>query len=214
MNNRKKALRIALYLAIVTIAYNIAEGLISIWFGLSDETLSLLGFGIDSLVEVISGTGILHMVYKLRSTGDESQDAFERNALKITGFSFLMLATGLLGGATLNIISGAKPETTIPGIIISVISILTMFILMKAKISIGKELNSDAIVADAMCTRTCFYLSIILLLSSLLYEAFKISYIDIAGSLLIAYFALREGLEAFEKAAGKKTCACADNCHV
>ena len=214
MYNRSKALRVALYLAIATIVYNIAEGLISVWFGLSDETLSLLGFGIDSFVEVISGAGILHMVYKLRSTGEESQDAFERNALRITGFSFILLTAGLVFGSVINIITGARPETTVPGIIISIVSILTMYFLMKAKVNIGRKLNSDAIVADAMCTRTCFYLSIILLLSSLLYEIFKISYIDIAGSLLIAYFAFREGLEAFEKAAGKKTCSCADNCHV
>ena len=189
------------------------EGLISIYFGISDETLSLLGFGVDSLVEVVSGAGILHMVIKLRNNGDESRDSFERNALRITGSAFMILAAGLIAASVVNLLQGSSPETTIPGVIISTISIFTMFFLMKYKLFIGRKLNSDAIIADAMCTKTCFYLSIILLVSSLLYELFRISYIDIAGSLGIAYFAIREGVESFQKAAGKKTCACSDSCH-
>ena len=214
MDNKQKLLKIALWLAIITIAYNVLEGLISIYFGISDETLSLLGFGVDSLVEVISGAGILHMVIKLRNKGDDSRDSFERRALRITGSAFVLLAAGLIAGSVVNLLLGISPETTIPGVIISTISILTMFFLMKYKLLIGRKLNSDAIIADALCTKTCFYLSIILLISSLLYEFFRISYIDVAGSLGIAYFAIREGIESFQKAAGKKTCACAtDSCH-
>jgi divalent metal cation (Fe/Co/Zn/Cd) transporter len=212
-DKRQKLLKTAFWLAIITIVYNVAEGLVSIYYGLTEETLSLLGFGIDSLVEVISGAGVLHMVIKLQKTGDESRDSFERIALRITGFSFILLTVGLVIGAVLNIVNENEPQTTIPGIIISTLSILTMYFLMKYKLLVGKRLNSDAIIADAHCTKTCFYLSIILLASSLLYEFFKISYIDIAGSLGIAYFALREGIEAFQKAAGKKSCSCGDECH-
>ena len=75
-----------------------------------------------------------------------------------------------------------------------------MYFRMRAKLNVGRRLNSDAIIADANCTQTCFYLSIILLASSGLYEIFHIGYIDIAGSLGIAYFAFTEGREAFEKA--------------
>jgi len=213
VEDRQKLYKIALWLAIITIAYNVLEGLISIYYGISDETLSLLGFGVDSLVEVISGAGILHMVIKLRKTGDESRDAFERRALRITGSAFMLLTAGLIIGSVFNIVEHSAPSTTIPGVIISAISILTMYFLMRYKLLIGRKLNSDAIVADAYCTRTCFYLSIILLLSSVLYEFFKISYIDVAGSLGIAYFAFKEGLESFQKAKGKKTCSCNDTCH-
>ena len=212
MDNRERLLNWAFWLAILTIAYNIVEGIVSIGFGINDETLSLLGFGVDSLVEVISGTGILHMVIKLRRTGDDSRDLFERNALKITGTAFMVLTAGLIIGSIVNIIYDHTPSTTLPGIIISSISILTMYFLMKYKLIIGKKLESDAIIADALCTRTCFYLSIILLVASLSYEFFKIPYIDIAGSLGIAYFAFREGLEAFQKARGLN-CSCDKNCH-
>ena len=213
MDSRANLLQTAFLLAVVTIAYNVIEGLVSIYFGISDEALSLLGFGVDSLVEVISGAGILHMVIKLRKNGDDASDAFERRALRITGVAFMLLAAGLLAGSILNIIQQGKPVTTIPGVVISLLSILTMYFLMRAKLNIGRKLNSDAIIADAMCTKTCFYLSIVLLASSLLYEIFKISYIDIAGSLGIAYFAVKEGIEAFRKAAGKNTCGCSNGCH-
>ena len=75
-----------------------------------------------------------------------------------------------------------------------------MFILMRLKLKTGKNLQSEAIITDAKCTRTCFYLSFILLVSSGLYEIFGISWFDIAGSLGIAWFAFSEGREAFEKA--------------
>jgi len=208
-----KYLQYAIWLAVFTIVYNVVEGVISISFGMSDETLSLLGFGIDSFVEVISGIGILHMVFRMKRSESDSSDAFEKTALRITGFSFYLLVVGLVVGAVINIIQDNKPDTTVPGIIISIASIATMWFLMKMKIKVGKKLNSEAIIADAMCTKTCFYLSIILLVSSVLYEIFQISYIDIAGSLGIAWFALREGKEAFDKAKGKLSCSCSDNCH-
>ena len=211
LESKQRLLHVALWLAIITIVYNVAEGLISIYFGISDETLSLLGFGTDSLVEVISGIGILHMVIKLRKTGDDSRDLFERRALRITGTAFMILSAGLILGSVINIIGNYAPTTTVPGVIISFLSILTMYFLMKYKLDIGRKLKSEAIIADAYCTRTCFYLSIILLVSSILYEFFRISYIDVAGSIGIAYFAFREGLESFRKAQGLN-CSCENHC--
>ncbi len=212
---RPKLIHIAYILAIVTIVYNLIEGLVSIFFGIGDETLALLGFGVDSFVEVVSGTGILHMIYRMKKTGVhdvESRDKFERQALKITGSSFYVLVAGLVAGSLLNILSGTKPETTTAGIIISVLSILTMYFLMKWKLRIGKKLSSEAIIADANCTKTCFYLSFILLASSGLYELFGIAWFDIVGSLGIAWFAFMEGREAFEKANSEKySCTCEEH---
>jgi divalent metal cation (Fe/Co/Zn/Cd) transporter len=207
----KKLLNLALYLSIITIIYNIVEGSISIFFGIEDETLALLGFGVDSFVEVISGLGILHMVLRMKKSNVDSRDGFERTALKITGFAFYLLVTGLLAGSTLNIINNVKPDTTIVGIIVSILSILTMYILLNAKMDVGRKLNSDAIIADANCTKTCFYLSIILLISSGLYELFRIGYIDILGSLGIAYYAFKEGRESFQKSKSDNLSCCSND---
>jgi divalent metal cation (Fe/Co/Zn/Cd) transporter len=207
-----KLLKIALMLAVITVVYNIIEGLVSVFFGAKDETLALLGFGIDSFVEVISGVGILHMVLRMKYSTINTRDKFERTALIINGSAFYLLTLGLITGSVLNIIYNVKPSTTFAGIVISVISIGTMYYLMNAKLKVGKELHSDAIIADANCTKTCFYLSFILLASSGLYEIFRIGYFDILGSLGIAYYAFREGRESFEKSKSNDlSCTCDDD---
>ncbi|GAO30663.1 putative integral membrane protein [Geofilum rubicundum JCM 15548] len=198
--------------SVVTIIYNIVEGVFSVFFGITDETLALLGFGVDSFVEVLSGIGILHMILRMKRAGINdvaSRDRFERQALRITGTAFYLLAGGLIVGSALNLITGAKPETTTVGIVISVLSILTMYVLMTWKMRIGKKLKSDAIMADANCTKTCFYLSFILLASSGLYELLEIGWLDVLGSLGVTWFAFSEGREAFEKARSNElSCSC------
>src|SRR3990170_5731796 len=124
-NTMNNLIRKAFVLSLITIFYNIAEGLISIYFGAGDETLALLGFGVDSFVEVISGIGIAHMIFRMKYSKVQSRDSFEKTALKVTGTAFYFLTAGLIIGSVLNIIYDIKPETTIPGIIIALISILT-----------------------------------------------------------------------------------------
>lgn len=207
-----KLIKKAFLLSLITIFYNIAEGVISVYFGAGDETLALLGFGVDSFVEVISGIGIAHMIFRMKYAKVQTRDEFEKTALKVTGTSFYLLTAGLIVGSVLNIINNVKPNTTIPGIIIALISIATMYWLMTSKLNVGRDLKSDAIIADANCTKTCFYLSFVLLAASGLYELFHIAYFDILGSLGIAYFAFKEGRESFEKArSGKLLCNCDDH---
>ena len=212
--NNPKWLNVALWLSIITIIYNIIEGLVSVYFGSTDDTLVLLGFGIDSFVEVISGIGILHMVLRMQRSEIKDFDKFERLALRITGVAFMLLAAGLVLGSVLKIIQQSKPETTLAGIIIAAVSIISMYFLMYYKLKTGRALNSEAIIADAHCTRTCLYLSFILLGSSVLYELFKINYIDVAGSMGIAWYAFSEGRESLEKARKNQlACHCCENCH-
>ncbi|MEQ8582616.1 MAG: cation transporter [Marinoscillum sp.] len=201
----------ALLLAAITILYNLIEGIVSTTFGAADETLALFGFGVDSFVEVLSGIGIAHMIVRMKKHPIERRDQFEITALKITGTAFYLLVAGLVIGAILSILYQANPETTIVGIIISTISILTMYILYRQKLKVGQALKSEPIISDANCTKTCFYLSFILLGSSVLYEFFKIPYVDALGSLGIAWYAFKEGQEAFEKAR-TRTLGFADHC--
>ncbi|MDD5772351.1 MAG: cation transporter [bacterium] len=208
--DNKKLWNIALLLAVITVFYNILEGLISIYFGIADETLTLFGFGVDSFVEVMSGIGVWHMIVRVKNNDSQNRDNFEKTALKVTGISFYILAAGLILSASYNIYAGNKPQTTFWGIIISLISIVIMIFMMRAKLFAGKKINSDAIIADANCTRMCIYLSIILLASSILYELFRIGYIDAIGALGIAYYSFKEGKESMDKAKGKVCCDCHD----
>src|SRR4026208_2184787 len=105
--------RYALWLAFFTIFYNLAEGLVSIFFGVSDEALTLFGFGVDSFIEVMSGIGILAMVLRIRQHPDTPRSQFERTALRVTGMSFYLLVAGLAASALYNIFVGHKPETSL-----------------------------------------------------------------------------------------------------
>jgi len=200
------------FLALITIFYNLVEGLVSVFFGLEDETIALFGFGVDSFVEVISGVGIWHMIRRMRQNESENPDRFERTALKVTGTSFYVLTFGLLITAVVSIFRGYKPETTLWGIIVSIISILTMWLLMHYKMRIGTQYNSQALLADAACTKTCIYLSLILLIASVGYEVTGVGSLDSLGALGIAILSFREGREAFEKAKGNLTCSCQGQC--
>jgi divalent metal cation (Fe/Co/Zn/Cd) transporter len=211
-NKEKESLYRWVYaLAVITIFYNILEGLVSVYFGIEDETLALFGFGLDSFVEVISGVGIRHMIKRIKRNYDSNPDYFERQALKITGTAFYILSAGLIATALISIFQGHRPETTFWGIVISLISIVTMWLLIHYKIKIGKQLDSQAIVADANCTKVCLYLSIILLLSSAGYEITGIGGLDSIGAIFIAGFSLKEGRESFQKVRGL-SCGCQGNC--
>jgi divalent metal cation (Fe/Co/Zn/Cd) transporter len=212
-SDQKKAelYRWASLLALITIFYNVAEGMISVFFGIGDETIALLGFGVDSFVEVVSGVGIWHMTRRLKQSGDSTPDIFEKRALRITGTAFYILAFSLAAGVMVNIMQDHKPETTFWGIVIAMISILLMLVLIHYKLKVGKQLDSQAIIADARCTKTCLYLSIVLLLSSAGYELTGIGWLDSAGAILIAVISAREGREAFEKTRGE-ACSCATCC--
>lgn len=203
--------RWAYALAVITIFYNILEGLVSIYFGIEDETLALFGFGLDSFVEVISGVGIWHMIRRIKRNYDANPDHFEKQALKITGTAFYILSIGLIATALINIYQGHKPESTFWGIVISLISIVTMWLLIHYKIKVGKQLHSQAIIADANCTKACLYLSIVLLLSSGGYALTGIGWLDSLGAIFIAGLSFKEGRESYQKAKGL-SCSCQDNC--
>lgn len=203
----------ALWLALFTIFYNFAEGLVSIYFGAQDETLTLFGFGVDSFIEVMSGIGILAMVLRIRQNTDAPRSQFERTALRITGTSFYLLAVGLGATSIYNLFTAHKPTTTLPGLVISLISIAIMWGLVMGKRKVGHTLNSSPILADANCTMVCIYMSFILLVSSLIYQFTGFGFIDSLGALGLIYFSVSEGKEAFEKAAGIEDDCCSDDEH-
>jgi divalent metal cation (Fe/Co/Zn/Cd) transporter len=203
----------AYLLSLFTIFYNVIEGVVSMLIGYSDETLSLFGFGADSFIEVISGVGIAIMIMRIKQNPESPRSKFEITALKITGSAFYLLSAGLFAGIILNIFTQHKPETTIWGIVISLVSIAVMLWLMNTKKRIGKKLNSEPIIADANCTKICVYMSIVLLISSLVYEFTGFTYADAIGAAGLIYFSISEGKEAFEKAKGKE-CSCGEHSEI
>jgi divalent metal cation (Fe/Co/Zn/Cd) transporter len=199
------------FLAVFTIIYNLVEGAVSVWFGTTDETLALFGFGVDSFIEVVSAVGVWHMLRRIRNNSGETRDEFEQRALRITGTAFYLLSAGLVLTAAVNLYQGHKPEATLPGVIISSLSISFMWYLIHGKTKVGTALGSPAILADAACSRACVYLSLVLLAASLGYELTGLWWLDAVGALLIAWLTWREGRESFQKASGM-ACLCSCSC--
>jgi divalent metal cation (Fe/Co/Zn/Cd) transporter len=213
IQKNKKLYAAASALALVTIFYNVIEGLVSVAFGFKDGSMSLFGFGLDSFVEVVSGIGIWHMVRRISQNEGERPDRFEKRALRITGSAFYVLFAGLLVTSLLDLYRGHRPESTFWGIVVSLISLLSMWLLIRAKVRVGKQLNSSAILADAACTRACLQLSIVLLIASVGYRITGIGGLDSVGALFIGGLCFREGREAIGKARGGSfDCTCGEKC--
>ena len=210
MEQEQNLYKKAYLLSLFTIFYNIIEGVVSMIMGYHDETLTLFGFGVDSFIELMSGIGIAVMIQRIRQNPESSKNKFEISALKITGTAFYLLSAGLSIGIIFNIINHHKPETTFWGIVISAISIIVMIWLMTAKKRVGKQLSSEPILSDANCTKICVYMSVVLLIASLIYEFTGFAYADVIGTAGLIYFSISEGKESFEKAKGKN-CSC-DHC--
>ena len=206
--DREQGFKWVLVLAIVTIGYNLAEGIVSTYFGYADETLTLFGFGADSFIETISALGVAQMVVRIRKHPDSDRAPFEIASLRITGWCFYGLSFILVLSAIFSIIQGHQPVSTLAGMVISLISIVLMWALVYAKLHWGKKLESKPVIADARCNVVCIYMSIVLLVASSLWLLFQIPYIDALGSLALVYFCVSEGKEAFEKARGIHDCGC------
>lgn len=199
-NSREKHFyKLAYGLAVFTIVYNIMEGLFATYFGYEDESVTLFGFGVDSFIEVISGMGIAHMVRRIKRHENHKRGHFERKALRVTGTAFYLLAIGIAFFSVFNIIVGHKPQATFWSVIISVISIVVMWGVILGKKRAGEKLKSDAILADAYCTLMCHYMSIVLLLSAVIYEVTGLGFIDSLGGLVLAWLAVKEGKRCFRR---------------
>lgn len=205
--NKTHLYKFAFGLALITIIFAIAEAFFSTYYGYNDESLSLFGFGVGSFIEVISAIGVAQMIVRIKQNENSSRSNFEKTALRITGTCFYILVAGLVITSVYNIYTGHKPEATLSGIVIASFSIMLMLFLLYSKTRIGKQLNSDAILADANCTKVCIYMSLVLLVVSGLYQVIKFPYFDSIGTLAIAYFSFKEGKECFENAKSDKHCS-------
>jgi hypothetical protein len=193
---RSRWIAYAKALAIFTILYNLVEGLVSMGFGWSDDSLALFGFGADSFIEVFSALLVLWRLRVEDGVDDCSDEliARERKVTKGIGWLLLLLAAGTLGGSLLQLKAKGHPSTTLPGLIVSLASLGFMVFLWRAKLAAAKALDSRALEGDAACSLACIQLSTILLLGSLIFlVAPSLWWVDSAAALLLALFIGKEG---------------------
>ncbi|MEE8575262.1 MAG: cation transporter [Thermodesulfobacteriota bacterium] len=195
----------ALFLSYFTVIYNIGEGVISIVAGYYAGSASLVGFGLDSFIESLSG-GV--MIWRFRnhdSISKELEERIEKKAVRLVGYTFFILAAYLLYESTTKLYFGEPPEPTLMGIIIAAVSLIVMPVLFLAKRRTGRELGAGSLVADSKQTLACTLLSAALLVGLGLNYLFGLWQADPIAGLVIVAFLVKEGYAALTK---KELCCC------
>lgn len=190
--------RRAQLLAVASVSYNVIEAVIAITAGLAAGSVALVGFGLDSIVEVSSGLIIL---WQFRHKFPESR---ERRALRLMAFSFFALAAYVTFESLRALVGGNDPDSSRVGIALAAASLVIMPFLSWAQRRTGKALGSNAVVADSTQTLLCTYLSGVLLIGLVLNATLGWSWADPIAGLVIAAVAVKEGREAWR---GEGCCA-------
>jgi divalent metal cation (Fe/Co/Zn/Cd) transporter len=203
LDHRGKHVKRGLNLEYATIAYNSLEGLVAIIAGLFAGSIALVGFGVDSAIEVTSGLGL---VWRLHSDTDCVKRArTEQLSLRIVGFCFVALATYVAVEALTSLVRSEAPHESIPGVVLAIASLIVMPLLAHAKRRVAAQLGSAALTADAKQTELCTYLSAILLAGLLLNALLGWWWADPVAALVMVPIIAKEGIEALR---GRTCCPC------
>lgn len=201
--DRRRRQRIALGLGWATIAWNTIEAVVAIVAGAVASSIALVGFGLDSTVEVLSASVIVWQM-----TRDVPEDR-EEQALRLIAVSFLALAGYVAVQAVFDLASRSQPETSTVGIALAAVSLVVMPLLAGLKRRNGRRLGSGSVVADSNQTLLCTYLSVVLLVGLLLNATVGWWWADPVAALVIAALAINEGREAWHGERRSEDNACA-----
>lgn len=187
----------------LTIGYNLLESIVALVSGFLAGSIALVGFGIDSLIEVTSAGALL---WRLGGDADEHRrEQMEQRALRVVGVCFLALAAYVGWESTTALVRREAPEESLPGIVLAAVSLIVMPLLARAKRKVAAGLGSAALTADAKQTDLCFYLSAILLGGLGLHVLFGWWWADPAAGLAMLPIIVKEGVDAVR---GETCCAC------
>ncbi len=187
-----------------TIAWNILEGVVAVVAGGMAGSISLVGFGIDSFIEVTSGSAVLWRMIVDRD--EKRRERNERLSLIIVGICFLMLSAYIGFEAISDLVTGREPERSVAGIMLACVSLIAMPLLSRAKKKVGKQLGSAAMHADARQTDFCVYLSAILLAGLVLNAAFGWWWADPTAALIMVPIIAKEGFDALAGRTCRESC--------
>ena len=194
--------RRALRLGVLTIGYNVVEGVAAVTAGFIAGSVALTGFGFDSGIEVIAAVVVVrHLRGEL--AGNDAGDDAERRALRIVAITFFALAAYVVVEGIRDLATDARPTSSPAGIAITAASVVVMPLLARSKRNVGQRLGSKLVVADANETRLCALLSVSTLAGLVGYQVTGWSWIDAVAGFVIAVFAISEGKEAW---AGELVC--------
>lgn len=212
---RAGQIRLGIWIEIAAIGWMVIEAGIALITGIATHSISLEGFGIDSLIELLAG-GILlwRLLVEQHGGSAESIEQAERRAAWITAFSLFALALYIVSASAFALITYSRPEASWIGVGLALAAAILMPLLWQGKLRIARRINSAALKADAACSVTCAYMSFTLLIGLLLNRFFGLWWADSLAALALVYFIVREGREALHEARTGETCSCGDeDCH-
>ena len=213
-STRKDDVRLGVWIELVTILWMTIEASIALTVGFTSRSVSLQGFGMDSIIELIAG-GILlwRLLVEQRGGSIERIKQAERRAAFVTAISLFALAAYLVGDSALTFLTRTRPEASWWGVGLAVAAAIIMPLLWQGKLRVAKRIGSAALKADATCSVTCAYMSLTLLVGLLLNRIFGWWWADPLAALVLISFLVQEGREAWHEARTGETCSCGeDNC--
>ncbi|MBI5604588.1 MAG: cation transporter [Deltaproteobacteria bacterium] len=196
----------ALVLSYFTVGYNVLEGVVSILAGSLAGSIALIGFGLDSFIESLSGSVMIWRFAGHKSLSGEEEEGIEKKAITLVGYTFFILGAYILYASLEKLIFNVKPSPSLLGIIIAIVSIIIMPVLFYLKYRTGKSMNTASLVADSKQTLACAMLSVALLIGLSLNYWFGIWQADPVIGLVIVALLTREGIHTLKE---KKLCGCA-----
>jgi len=202
---REELQKKALWLSYLTVGYNILEGGISILAGWLAGSIALIGFGLDSVVESLSGSVMIWRFRHRASLTKEEEERLEKKAIRLVGYTFFILAAYVLYESVKKLVFQEAPAPTLLGIIIALVSLIIMPGLFFIKYQTGKSLGSASLMADSKQTLACAMLSLALVVGLGLNYFYGIWQADPVIGLLIAAVLVREGYEVLRE---EKLCTC------
>ena len=205
--HRAKLVHQAFWLEWLTIAWMVIEAAVALWSAYVAQSITLLAFGLDSVIELISaGVLVWRLTVELRHGQSFSEEA-ERYASKIGGALLFALAAFVVISAAWSLSTQRAAEFSVPGLLVALLAIPIMYVLANCKIAIAKEIGSRALRADAVESITCGWLSFMVVIGLAAQYATGTWWVDSVTSLAIVWFLVKEGREAW--ASGE----CGDGCH-
>lgn len=189
-------LSIALWLVVATMAYNVIEAIIAIWSGAEADSIALLGFGLDSVIECSAAVVLLWRLYvEAQSAEAERVEQTERRVLRFVGGTFIALSMYVTAQSIWTLWRKEAPEESIIGIVLAIASLIIMPLVSWGKLRAAREIGSEALRAEAKETLACSYLSFALLLGLATNAVVGLWWADPIAALLMVPWLVREGLE-------------------
>lgn len=210
-STRLRNVRQGIWIELATVAWMMVEAAVALTAGFSTRSVSLQGFGLDSVIELIAG-GILlwRLDVERRGASLAQVERAERRAAWVTAFSLFALALYLLADSALTLFSGTRSEVSWWGLGLAVAAALIMPLLWQGKLRVAGRIGSAALKADAACSVTCAYMAVTLLIGLMLNRFFGWWWADPLAGLALIYFLVREGREVLHEARTGETCSCGE----